>query len=158
MRYGDYKAKKNHAAKSCGHIKNASSGFCSVFSLHHILHFLVMLVFDLLYHWVDLLWVPIFFFGVHKKHRWYALGFAIGTIILVHTLSEIMVSIGYPTGIISYMSSNVHSRLLITSSIIYSIFLIIAHYSPGTRGVVFMAASLTFFFLTLVISSIIMVL
>jgi len=117
-----------------------------------------MFMFDLLYRWIDLLWIPVFFFGVHKHHRWYGAGFAIGSIVLVHTLSEIMTSIGYPDGIIGYMSSNVHSRLLITSGLIYSLFLLIAHYSPGTKGVVFMAASLTFFFLTLVIGSIVMVL
>ena len=117
-----------------------------------------MIVFDLLYHWIDLLWIPVFFFGVHKRHRWYAAGFAVGSIILVHTLSEIMVSIGYPNGIIGYMTSNVHSRLLITSSIIYSIFLLLAHFSSKTFGVVFMAASLTFFFLILLVGSIVMVL
>ncbi|MCK5385082.1 MAG: hypothetical protein KAJ29_05845 [Alphaproteobacteria bacterium] len=117
-----------------------------------------MFVFEFLYHWVDLLWIPVFFFGVHKKHCWYSVGFAIGSIILVHTLSEIMVSIGYPTGIIGYMSSNVHSRLLITSSIIYSIFLLLAHFSSKTFGIVFMAAGLTFFFLILVIGTIVMVL
>lgn len=117
-----------------------------------------MFVFDLLYHWIDLLWIPVLFFGVHKRHRWYAGGFIIGSIILVHTMSEIMTSIGHPTGIIGYMSSNVHARLLITSSIIYTIFLFVAHYSPKTMGVVFMAASLTFFFLILVIGSIVMVL
>lgn len=117
-----------------------------------------MLVFDSLYNWIDLLWIPVLFFGVHKRHRWYAAGFAVGSIILIHTLSEIITSIGYPTGIFSFMTSNVHSRLIVTSSIIYSLFLLVAHYSPKTMGVVFMAACLTFFFLILVIGSIIMVL
>jgi len=117
-----------------------------------------MIVFDSLYNWIDLLWIPVLFFGVHKKHRWYGAGFAVGSIILVHTLSEIMVSIGHPTGIFGLMTSNIHSRLLITSSIIYSLFLLTAHYSRGTQGVVFMAASLTFFFLMLMVGSVVMVL
>lgn len=117
-----------------------------------------MSIFNLIYHWIDILWIPVLFFGVHKKHRWYACGFATGSIILVHTMSEIMTSIGYPNGIIGYISLDVHSRLLIISIIIYSAFLLVARFSSKTLGVVFMAASLTFFFLILVVGSLIMVL
>lgn len=115
-------------------------------------------MFDLLYHWIDLIWIPVLFFGVHKQHRWYAAGFTIASIILVHTLSEIITSIGYPNGIIDYLYSNVHSRLLITSSVIYTLYLLMAHFSPKTEGVVFMAASLSFFFIIFVVSALIMVL
>lgn len=111
-----------------------------------------------LYHWIDLLWIPILFFGVHKQHRWYSAGFAVGSVILVHTLSEIMNTIGYSQGIIGYLSSNVHARLLIVSSAIYAFYLLTAHFSSKTEGVVFMAACLSFFFMILVAGSISMIL
>lgn len=112
----------------------------------------------MLYYWIDLIWVPVLFFGVHKRHRWYASGFAVVSIILVHTLSEIMTSIGYEYGIMGFMESKVHTRLLIVSSVFYTVLLGIAHYSPRTEGVIFMAESLSLFFIIFVVGSIVMVL
>ncbi|MFP4098795.1 MAG: hypothetical protein ACLFU1_08445 [Alphaproteobacteria bacterium] len=115
-------------------------------------------MFNLIYHWIVLIWVPVLLFGVHKPHRWYALGFGVCSVILIHTLSELMTYIGYPNGIMSVMSSKVHSRLLIVSSIFYMLYLLLAHFSSKTMGVVFMAASLSVFFMIFVVGSIVMTL
>ena len=113
---------------------------------------------DLLYYWIDVIWIPVLFFGVHKKHRWWALGFVISTMILIRLQSEIMISIGYEFGIVGYMTTNVYTRLLAVSSFFYALFLLMAHFSSQTRGVVFMAASLSIFFMVFLVGSIAMVL
>lgn len=113
---------------------------------------------DTILHWIDVIWVPIIFFGVHKKHRWWALGFVTCSMIIMRIIVETYEYIGYPNGILGIMTSNVHSRGLIITIIFYSLYLLMAHYSKKTEGVVFMAASLTFFFAIFVTCCLIMVL
>ncbi len=115
-------------------------------------------MFDFLYLWADVIWLPIAFFIVHKVHRWWSLGFVVCSMILIRLLAEFMIHIGYPHGIMGLMSSNVHTRGLIVSSIFYIILFLIAHFSAKTQGVVFMAACLTFFFAIFVIASLVMLL
>jgi len=113
---------------------------------------------DLIYYWIDIIWIPILYFGVHKKHRWWALGFVLSSMVLIRLQGEIMTFIGYEYGIINYLQSKVHTRLLAVSSLFYILYLLMAHFSPKTQGVVFMAASLSFFFMIFVVGSIVMVL
>lgn len=113
---------------------------------------------DILYYWADLIWLPILFFSVHKKHRWWALGFGVSSVIIAHLLIEIMVYIKYEYGLMGILSSHVQTRMLVVCSFFYLLFILMARYSKGTQGVVFMAASLTFFFMIFVTISIVMVL
>ncbi len=115
-------------------------------------------MFNFLYLWADVIWLPIIFFIVHKKHRWWSLGFVISSMVLIRLLAEIMTYIGYENGIMGLMDANVHTRGLFVSSFFYFLFIIMAHYSSGTRGAVFMAGCLTFFFAIFVTGSLIMVL
>ncbi len=113
---------------------------------------------DSLYYWIDIIWIPVLFFGVHKKHRWWAAGFAISCIIIVRLLAEVLVHLGYPNGIMGLIEMNVYNRGIIVTSFFYILFLILAHYSRGTEGVVFLAACLTFFFMIFATAAIAMLL
>ncbi len=115
-------------------------------------------MFDFLYHWADAIWLPIVYFTVHKKHKWYALGLVVACMILIRLQAEMMVYIGYGNGIMGLMKSNVHTRGLAVSGFFYVLFLAIAHFSPRTQGVVFMAACLTIFFMLFCTVAIIMLL
>ena len=115
-------------------------------------------MFEFLCFWVDAIWMPIAYFIVHKKHRWWALGFVIISMILIRLLAEVMISIGYENGIMGFMTSNVHTRGIAVSSFYYILFIIIAHFSPKTEGVVFLAACLSFFFAIFVTVAIVMLL
>ncbi len=115
-------------------------------------------MFSAIYYWIDLIWVPILFFGVHKVHRWWALGFVIACMILVRLLSEFMTHIGYPYGIMGILEAHVHTRALVVSSFFYSFFLIIAHFSSKTEGIVFLAAALSIFFMIFLVGSLTMLL
>lgn len=111
-----------------------------------------------IYFWADAIWVPIAFFGVHKKHRWWAIAFVIASMTLIRLMSEIMMYNGYDNGIMGFLTSNVHSRGIVVSSFYYILFLIIAHFSPNTDGVVFLAACLSLFFSIFITTSIVMLL
>ena len=113
---------------------------------------------DTFYYWIDVIWIPVLFFGVHKKHRWWALGFVISSIIISRLLAEVMVYIGYPTGIMGLMELNVYKRGIIVTSFFYILLLILAHFSRRTEGVVFLAACLTFFFMIFATTAIAMLL
>ncbi len=112
----------------------------------------------LVYYWIDLIWLPILFLGVHKPHRWWALGFVVSTMILIRILSETMHYIGFPEGILNVMTSNVYTRGVVVSSLFYILFLLLAHYSSKTEGIIFMAAALSFFFMIFVTTSVVMLL
>lgn len=112
----------------------------------------------LIYHWIDLLWIPIVFFLVHERHRWWALGFAIACSTMMHLQVEIMTSIGYQYGLMGILPLSAYTRGLIVYSLFYILFLLLAHFSPRTQGVVFMAACLAIFFMVFFTSMITMVL
>lgn len=113
---------------------------------------------DFISYWADILWLPTTFFLVHKQHRWWTLGFVLACMITLRLQTEIMHTIDYPHGIIGYLQSKVHTRGQTVYSVFYILFLIMAHYSPGTRGVVFMAACLAVFFMAFVVSMLSMIL
>lgn len=109
-------------------------------------------------YWADTLWLPIIVFLVHKQHRWWTLGLVLGCFITLRLQTEIMHTINFPNGIMGFMTSKVHSRGQIVYSIFYILFLLMAHFSPNTRGAVFMAACLAIFFMAFVVSMFVMVL
>jgi len=113
---------------------------------------------DFIYDWIDILWLPIAFLTVHKKHRWWALAFVGASMLMMRLLSELMTHGGYDYGIMNLMDSHVHSRGLVTYSIFYILFLLMAHYSPRTEGIIFMAACISIFFIAMFTNVLVMVL
>lgn len=108
--------------------------------------------------WIDLIWLPVTLFVVHKKQRLPALGFLISGIIMLRLQVDLMHSTGYTTGILPFMTSDLMTRGLATYSIFYTLYLALAYYSPNTNPHVFMAASLSIFFAALFTSMIVMLL
>ena len=111
-----------------------------------------------IYNWIDILWLPIAYFTVHKKHRWWAAGFVVACMIMMRLQVELMVSIGHPNGILPLLESPVNSRLMLIYSFFYVAFLGMAHYSPKTEGVVFMGACLAIFFMAFFTSTALLIL
>lgn len=104
------------------------------------------------------MWLPIAFFGVHERHRWWAAGFVVSCMLMMRLQAELMSHGGFEFGILHLMNASVYSRGLATYSIFYILFLIMAHYSPRTEGVIFMAACLSIFFLAMFVTMFVMVL
>ena len=107
--------------------------------------------------YIDLIWLPVGLAVVHKQHRAMAAGFFIGCMVMMRLQSELMYSTGYTSGFLGLFEMNVHSRAQITYSIFYVIYIALAIYSPGTKGPVFLAASISIFFAALFTSMIVMV-
>ncbi|MCB1839565.1 MAG: hypothetical protein KDI61_04795 [Alphaproteobacteria bacterium] len=72
--------------------------------------------------------------------------------------TEIFASIHRANGIMGFMAEDVHTRAQITYSVFYVLFLLMAHFSPRTKGVVFMAACIAIFFMGFVTSTLVMAL
>lgn len=113
---------------------------------------------QLIYQWIDLIWLPISWFAVHKQHRLKALIFILTCFITMRTQIELMYSTGFETGILPFMDTPLYTRGSIVYSIIIALFLILAHYSPRTRDVVFFAASLSIYIFAFCVSMVIMLL
>ena len=112
----------------------------------------------LIYQWIDLLWLPIAWFSVHKQHRIKGIIFVLTCMVTMRTQIELMESTGYGTGIMPLMDSPLYTRGLICYSIIYALFLVLAHYSPRTRKIVFFAAAISIYIFAFCSSMILMVL
>lgn len=106
----------------------------------------------IIYQWIDLLWLPIALMAVHRKHWIYALSFIVAGAVTLRTQIELMESINYPTGFFPFFETPLYTRGLIVYSIIYALYLLLAHYSRATRPIVFFAGTLSFYFLAFCIS------
>jgi hypothetical protein len=113
---------------------------------------------DLIYQWIDLLWLPLVFYAVHKQHRLLALGFLASCMLMMRLQIEIMEGIGYGNGIVGLMQSSGHTRALMVYSLAYFVFFIMAYYSPGSRPIIFFAACLAIFFFAFFASMLLMLL
>lgn len=113
-------------------------------------------MFELIYRWIDILWLPLAFFLVHKQHRWWSLALVASCMMVMRLQVEIIESTGFNFGFLGLSGLHAHTRGLIVYSVFYIILLILAHFSPNTRGVVFMAACLGIFFMAFFTSMIFM--
>lgn len=108
--------------------------------------------------WIDLIWLPLAWFVVHKPQRWWTLGTLASCMLMLRLQAELMESIGYPQGILPFMDSHVFSRGLGVYAIYYVIYLLIAYYSPDSKGALFMGVSLSVFFMAFFTAIAVMVL
>lgn len=111
-----------------------------------------------IYQWIDLVWLPIGWFAVHKQHRVKTMAFLITCILTLRTQVELMQSFGLDTGLLPVMDTPLLSRGLIVYSIIIAFFLVLAHYSPRTSKMIFFAACLTIYIFAFCVSMVVMVL
>jgi len=107
--------------------------------------------------WLDAVWLPIAAIAVHKGQRVKAVAF-VGLCMLVMRLQiEIIESTGFKTGFTGFWDASLYHRGLVTYSIFVMIYLLLSYFSPYTRGVIYLAASISIFFMAFVASSIIMI-
>ena len=109
-----------------------------------------------IYQWIDLLWLPIAWFSVHKHHRLKAMAFVLTCVFILRTQVELVDTIGYSAGFLPFWDTPALTRGLIVYSIVIAVFLLLAHYSPRTKNIIFFAASLTMFFFAFIASMLIM--
>ncbi len=111
---------------------------------------------DLLYQWIDLLWLPIGWFAVHKRFRLKTIIFLLSCIFTLRMQVELMESMDKPTGFLTFMDSHVYERGLVVYGILITLFLLLAHFSPRTREIVFLAAAINIYIFSLCLSMIVL--
>lgn len=109
-------------------------------------------------HWADALWIPIAALAAHKSQKIKAVLFVLACMFALRLQADIFARSGYPTGFISLMESYVLYRGMIIYSVFIALYLILSYYSPYTRGVIYMAASLSIFFMAFFVSILMMTL
>lgn len=113
---------------------------------------------ELIYQWIDLVWLPVGWLAVHKNHRIQTAAFILTCIFTLRLQVELIELTGYDTGFLPFMDSAVYTRGLVVYGVIIALFLILAHFSPKTRSIVFFAAALSIYFFAFCVSMVIMVL
>ena len=106
--------------------------------------------------WVDALWIPAALFIVHKKQRIKAILFILACMISLRLQAEMIELTGFSNGFVGLFEGSAFRRGMIFYSICIAIYLILSYYSPRTRGVIYMAASLSIFFMAFVGSMVLM--
>ena len=111
-----------------------------------------------LFNHIDLLWVPVALFCLHKGQRLKAVLFVLVCAFAMRLQIELMQSIGYGRGFFRLMDTPLYIRGLVTYSVFILGFFIMSHFSPKTDSFVYIAASITIFIAAFCVSSLIMVL
>lgn len=111
-----------------------------------------------IWHWLDILWFPMALFLVHKGQRIKACAF-IGVCMLVLRLQiQTFEMFGAPKGVTGLFDWPLIMRGYIVYGIFILLFLILSYLSPYTRGPIYLAASLSIFFVAFTVSSIVLIL
>lgn len=108
--------------------------------------------------WIDLFWVPVALLALHGTQRWLGALFILLCAVMLRMQTELMIEVGYPTGILPLMESDVFTRGLVTYSILFLPYFGLAIWGKGTQKLFFVAYSMSCFFICLCVSSIVMVL
>lgn len=113
---------------------------------------------DIILQWIDLIWAPIMFFMIDKKHRYYAVGFVFACLLMLRMQYELINEWGFGEEGFPDMllDSHPYTRGIITYSVIFCLYIVLSYYSKKTQPVIYMAASISIFFFALLTSFIIM--
>lgn len=113
---------------------------------------------ETIYPYIDLIWLPAGLLVIHKKQRLWAAGFFIGSMIMMRLLVDLIESIGYPQGILPVLDAPLFTRGLVVYSAFYAFYILLAAISPKSIAPVFIAASISIFFMASITAVIVMIL
>ena len=113
---------------------------------------------ELIYQWIDFIWLPISLIVVRKHQRLMVFAFTLTCLLTLRTQVELVESTGFSTGFLDIMHSSMLSRGMIIYSLVIMLFLALAHFSPNTRGIIFFAAALSIYVLAFCTSMLLMAL
>lgn len=107
--------------------------------------------------WADLTWLPLALLIVHKGQKIKACAFIIVCMIVMRLQIETFQSIGLSKGVTGFFDWSLIHRGYAVYGVFTLLFLILSYLSPYTRGPIYMAASLSIFFMAFTVSSIVLV-
>ncbi len=112
---------------------------------------------EFIYHWLDALWLPVGMILVQPGQRLRTAMFIILSMIGMRLQIEMADGSNF-TGLLGWLPLTAFQRGLAVYSFFIGLFLILTIFSPQTRGPIFMAASLSIFFMAFFVTSVIMLL
>lgn len=114
-------------------------------------------LFAQIYQWIDLLWIPVGLLTVHKGQRLLTTGFVLACIFSLRTQIELMDSIDRGGGLLGFWNAGLYERGLVVYGFFIALFLILAHFSRNTKGVIFLAAAISIYILGFCVSMLAMI-
>ena len=113
---------------------------------------------SVLYPYLDFLWLPIALLAVKPYQRWLAALFVVTCLGSLRLQNDLMDRLGFPNGVLPLFQSTAQHRGEVAYNILIGLFLLLAHFSPKTRGVIFLAAALVVYIFALCVSMLVMAL
>lgn len=108
--------------------------------------------------WIDFIWLPLSLLLVHKSQRLMTAGFVLACLLTLRLQVEIMKSVGAFHGFFNLLGWDALKRGQLTYSLMLALFCVLAHYSPKTPAVIFLAVVLSLYILTACVAMLIMAL
>ena len=108
--------------------------------------------------YIDLIWIPLAALVVHSGQRIKAACFAGFCSIAMRLQIELIERYASDTGVFDVMHSDIHTRGVIGYSIAIACYLILCALSPGTRGAIFLGASISLYFISFTAMSVVLIL
>lgn len=108
--------------------------------------------------YIDLIWLPLAYFAAHKNHRRTALLCIMGCALLMRMQVEMVVTMGYPRGVLNILDIQAFNRGLIIYTIFYITYLVFLHMSSESDKSVVLASSIGMFFMVFFASSVLLML
>ena len=105
--------------------------------------------------WMDLIWILPAIFIPAKQHKFIAVCFVLMSSITLRMEVELVHALGVTGGLTGLIEMSQHLRAQITYSITTLLYLIMSFYSKRTKAVIYMAASLTIYFFTSILTIVI---
>ena len=107
--------------------------------------------------WLDVVWIPVAALAVHAGQRLKAVAFVILCMLVMRLQIEIVESTGFRKGFTGLVEMSLYHRGLITYGIFITIYLLLSYFSPYTKGVIYLAASISIFFMAFLVSSLVLI-
>ena len=117
--------------------------------LYHLGH-------QFVWQWLDATWLLIALILVHKGQKLKACGFIVICMIVMRLQIQIFEQIGFSEGITGFLDWPIMVRGYVVYGVFIGLYLILSYFSPYTRGSIYLAASLSIFFMAFTVSSIVL--
>lgn len=108
--------------------------------------------------WLDATWIPIALILVHQGQRVKATAFIVVCMAVMRLQIQIFEQMGFARGVTGLIDWSLVVRGYAVYGVFILLFILLSYFSPYTRGPVYLAASLSIFFMAFTVSSIVLIL
>ncbi|MAI61194.1 MAG: hypothetical protein CBB87_01740 [Micavibrio sp. TMED27] len=108
--------------------------------------------------YIDLIWFPVMMFVVPKHRRIMVAALFVSCALMMRLQIELMESTGFDKGFTSFFDASVQMRAIATYNAFYFLYVCISLFTKNAMNIVFMAFSISVFFMAMITSMLIMML